>query len=88
MIIPGLEWNNDSFSKSETIWIGFTVYFCLGVFIYLLIFCIHNIWKYLIGQGKWRVFPLTLFYSLALLMIAVRIYATIMTAEMAINFGI
>ena len=51
------------------------------MFCCLLLFCIHNIYKYLWMQSKWRVFPLSMYYTMAIVMIVFRIYETIMTVD-------
>ena len=49
----------------------------------LAIFCLYNIEMYLRRQGRWRVFPLSLFYALSFAMICVRCYVAIDSVEAA-----
>ena len=60
-----------------------TSYFCILMFILLLSFSLYNTWKYLIKQGKWRVFSLTMFYILTILCIVTRIFVYILTVYIA-----
>ena len=53
------------------------------MFILLLSFALYNTWKYLIKQGKWRVFSLTMFYILTILCIVTRIFVYILTVYIA-----
>lgn len=53
------------------------------MFILLLSFSLYNTWKYLIKQGKWRVFSLTMFYILTILCIVTRIFVYILTVYIA-----
>ena len=82
-ILPDLELVNDSFTKSQTGWIVFTVYFNFVMVLLLLAFCLYNVEMYLRRQGKWRVFPLAMFYALSLFMILCRTEITIMTVRSA-----
>ena len=87
-IIPALKYENNSFSTGETLSIVISVYFCLTMFTLLLALCLHNIYMYLFKQRKWRVFPLSMFYTLSILMLAVRMYETVQTAYTAKIYGV
>ena len=48
----------------------------------------YNIYAFLIVQKKWKVFPLTLFYTLALSCLVFRCVDTMLTVQIAANFNI
>ena len=80
-ILPSLEWNDNSFTHTQDLFIAFSIYTVAGIFCLLLLFCLHNIYMYLYRQSKWRVFPLSMYYTMAVVMIVFRIYETIMTVK-------
>ena len=55
-----------------------SAYICTLMFILLLTFAVYNTWNYLIKQGKWRVFSLSMFYGLTILCLIIRIIVNIM----------
>ena len=87
-IVPGLKEDNSPLLDNQLVWVGVTTYVCLALFILMLVFCLHNIWRYLVRQGKWRVFPLSMFYALSLLMTVERVYVTLFVVKAASSFNL
>lgn len=78
-LLPGLYYGSDTtyLEKPEAIIVALVAYLSTAQFIGLLIFCCFNVWVYLIKEQKWKVFPLSAFYSLALVTLAMRIIDSI-----------
>ena len=55
-----------------------SAYICTLMFILLLSFAVYNTWHYLIKQGKWRVFSLSMFYALTIICLATRIFVNVL----------
>ena len=53
------------------------VSFCALAFLTLLVFALFNTKRYLYGQGKWRVFSLSMFYILSIISLTIRIITNI-----------
>ena len=77
MILPDLARDSKDFTLGQTIAIAIVIYGTVIIFTQLLFFCLYNIYYFLYKQGKWRVFPLTVFYILSVVMCLLRIYGTI-----------
>ena len=67
----------DQFTNGQTLAIAATAYICTIMFTILLLCALHNTWNYLIKQGKWKVFSLSMFYFLTLLCASLRIIVCI-----------
>ena len=87
-ILPDLPRHSINFTDKETIWIAFTVYVVFALFLLMLAFCLYNIYWYLYKQKKWRVFPISMFYGISLVLILVRAYLTIFTVHTVHIFGV
>lgn len=88
-LLPDLEYpTGNQFDKSETLWLAFSSYFCALAFTVLLVLTFYNIIMYLIRDGKWRVYSLTMFYILAVLCLVFRIIVNILAVLIAQNFYI
>ena len=81
MILPDLARDSKDFTLGQTIAIAIVIYGTVIIFTQLLFFCLYNIYYFLYKQGKWRVFPLTVFYILSVAMCIVRIYGTIIAVK-------
>lgn len=90
-LLPDLEYpveNQPQFNDSQAIWIVFTAYFCILMFLLLLAFALYNTRMYLIKQGKWRVFSLSSFYALTIICTMNRVYVCLMTIRIARWFNV
>lgn len=61
------------------------IYLFSVLYLIELSMAVHNIWAYLIKQGKYKTIPLLLFYILAVLLCILRIYYTIWYFSVWVN---
>ena len=54
-----------------------SAYICTSLFFVEFAWTLYNTWEYLIKQGKWRVFSLTMFYLFSIVCIFLRIVDTV-----------
>ena len=78
-IAPGLSEEETNLNSKQVCLVAFSIYFCFIAFVGLTFMCLYNIYAFLYRQSKWRVFPLTLFYCLALLCLLIRTVETLFT---------
>ena len=81
-LLPGLQYPPDDldwYNKGYAIGLALTAYICSFMFMALLICALYNTWKYLIKQGKWRVFSLSMFYLLTIVCLSERIVMSILS---------
>ena len=85
-LLPYLEYpaNAGSFyTDAQAIGMAIQAYICTLIFTFQLAFAIYNTWMYLIKQGKWRVFSLTMFYALSINCICLRILVSFFCVEIS-----
>ena len=88
-LLPYLQYPDpEEYSKAEVFGIAFSAYICAGLFAALLVFAIFNTWQYLIKQGKWRVFSLTMFYVLTIVCLGLRCFINVFCVPVARYFNI
>ena len=90
-LLPDLKYPVDDypsqFTNAQVIGVAASAYFCSLMFALLLSFTLYNTWMYLIKQGKWRVFSLSMFYALTILCLVIRIIVNVMTEYIALMFS-
>ena len=69
-------------------WINFCVTITLPVAVFLLAWLLHNVWKILIMQGRFKVLPLTTFYILAIMIVIAHSYYAIMLGRILLFFWV
>ena len=73
---------------SEQIILAIVSYILIFLYSTLLGLTIHNIVRFLILKGKWRVFPLTMFYIFAFLCLAIRTFDCIFIAQITLSMNL
>ncbi len=68
---------NDKLTESNMVSIGLFAYFGIAVFTALIGLTVYNIVQFLIGQSRWKVIPVLIFYTMALCDLCYRIVAII-----------
>ena len=58
-------------------WINFCITITLPIAFFLLVWLLHNVWKILIKQCRFKVLPLTTFYILAIMIVIAHSYYAI-----------
>ena len=66
--------NNNSLPDDpmQFTWLQVTAYSCLSFYVLLLAMTVHNIFKYLVAQERYKTFLVFIFYLLALATVVVR----------------
>ena len=85
-LLPYLEYPTDNqpeFTDEQAILMAVSAYFCILIFSLLLGFALYNTWQYLLKQGKWRVFSLSMFYGLAIICLSFRILVYVLSVYVA-----
>ena len=85
-LLPYLEYPTDDqpeFTNKQAIILAVSAYLCILLFTLLLAFALYNTWAYLIRQGKWRVFSLSMFYALTIICLTFRILVYVMSVYVA-----
>ena len=75
-LLPCVDTSTDMFKldTSRDITVAVLIYISLIAYSLMLALEIHNVYFYLLKQGKYKVFPLTLFYALVIPCTLIRIY--------------
>ena len=73
--------NSDAMSSKQSLTIVIIVYISVCFYTVLLVLELHNLYKYIYLQKKYKVFPLSLFYALSIPCTLLRIYENIWILE-------
>ena len=77
-LLPSLNYpDNGQYTPRDTLIVVCTAYTVAALHFGLLMFAFYNIWHYLYKQSKWRVLSLTMFYTLIVGALTLRVYVTI-----------
>lgn len=82
-VLPGLYIDRDYtefLTYDQQIVLACVSYTFATLFLIALVFAVHNVVRFLIMEGKWRVFPLSSFYSFAVVCLTFRCYDCICAA--------
>ena len=74
-LLPDLDTDNNEYqmSSGQAITLTIVIYISLTLYTIMLLLGIHNVYYYLLKQGKYNVYPLCLFYTLVMPNAIVRI---------------
>ena len=90
-ILPCLDVDSeiDQFeTRSQRILVALVAYFCATLFFILLVLTSYNMWKFGYKESKWRVWSLSLFYSLATICLILRIWVNITVVCVSDQFNL
>ena len=75
-------------TRSQRILVALVAYFCATLYFILLVLTSYNMWKFGYKESKWRVWSLSLFYSLATICLILRIWLTITVVCVSNQFNL
>ena len=91
-LLPYLKYPADPpstfYDDRQAIAIAISAYICTLLFTLQLIFALYNTWFYLIKQGKWRIFSLSMFYALTILCVTLRLVITVLCVKAAVTLNV
>ena len=73
--------NSDQMSPQQSLTIVIIVYISVCFYTALLLLELHNLYKYIYLQKKYKIFPLSLFYALSIPCTLIRIFSNIWILE-------
>lgn len=90
-VLPSLYIDRDYtefLSYDQQVTLACTGYICATLFFFMLCFAVHNVIRFLLMQGKWKVFALSSFYCFAVVCLMFRTYDCICVAQIAIHVNV